>query len=289
MPPIRPSNFTNPIGWSSRFQNLLLVIACQMGVLLGEQPASAPRAIPTPAPPVRPSRPPIDLSKPAPRPADSSFGKPGANGVPFKAVGPGLFQIGNLTIDKEHRTVSFPAVVNMNQGPMEYFLVSNYGKVHESILKTEVTPEHLHIAMLLLDVKVAETAANAKKPPGGTNIEKPGSEILPGAKIRIDVSWTAGGKEVRHTAEELVENLETKAVLEKGKWVYNGSMMIEGYFQAQVTGSLVSLITDPVALANNIAKGHDNDDNWMANTAFLPAMNTPVQVTMRVDDGKNHN
>ena len=203
----------------------------------------------------------------------------------MRAIGPGKFQLGSVTIDKERRTASFPAVVNMNQGPMEYFLVSNYGKVHESVFRTEATPEHVHVAMLLLDVKAAETPATKRKPVSA-NVEKPSSEILPGAKIQIEVSWTLAGKETQKSAEELFGNVEDNKRTEKGKWVYNGSEMIEGYFQAQATGSIVSLITDPQALANSIAKGHDNDKIWEANAEILPPVNTPVRVTLRLDDSK---
>ncbi len=42
---------------------------------------------------------------------------------------------------------------------MEYFLVTTYGKVHESILRTETMPYHIHLAMLLSDVRDASSTA----------------------------------------------------------------------------------------------------------------------------------
>jgi len=84
-------------------------------------------------------------------------------------------------------------------------------------------------------------------------------------------------------------NLEKKATIPKGNWVYNGSEVIGGTFQSQVTGSLVSLITDRQCLINNIGEGHENDDIWAANTSTLPPVNTPVRVTLRLEDGKPKN
>ncbi len=213
-------------------------------------------------------------------------------------MGAGVFELGAVTLDKRQRSVSFPAVINMNQGPMEYFLVTTYGKVHESILRTEAMPSHLHIAMLLLDVRDAAAMTNPegsqRAAENGQTIPKrrpatittPDKENLPGDKLAIEVSWRIDGKETTRRAEELVRNAETKAAMTHGNWVYNGSEVIGGTFQSQVTGSLVSLITDRQSLINSIAPGHENDDIWTVNTNGLPPVNTPVRVTLRIDDDK---
>src|SRR5437762_3203439 len=57
---------------------------------------------------------------------------------PIQKVGDGLFQIGQVRLDKEKRTITFPASVNMHEGNIEYVLVHATGKVHESLLKTSV-------------------------------------------------------------------------------------------------------------------------------------------------------
>src|SRR5437868_4254023 len=76
-----------------------------------------------------------------------------AKDPPFKEVQPGIFELGSVKINRRERTVSFPAVVNLKAGAMEYFVVSTWGKVHESILRTETEPYHIHAAMLLLGAK----------------------------------------------------------------------------------------------------------------------------------------
>jgi hypothetical protein len=55
-----------------------------------------------------------------------------------------------------------------------------------------------------------------------------------------------------------------------GSWVYNGSLIVHNRFLAQMDGSIVSLVTDPVALINNVGPGHDNDMIWEPNPANLP-------------------
>jgi hypothetical protein len=206
-------------------------------------------------------------------------------------VGNGVFELANVTLDKRLRTVSFPAVLNQDHGPMEYFLVTGYGKVHESILRTDAFPYHIHIAMLLLDARdsraVTNSAASAQKQPEDPNnhssqLVNPSKEDVPGDRISIEVSWKVDGREVTRKAEELVFNLQKKTGLQAGAWAYNGSEVFNGRFTAQESGSIVSLVTDTQALVNSRGDGHDNDRIWAANTNSLPAFNTPLRVTFRL-------
>ena len=194
-----------------------------------------------------------------------------------REVGSGLYEVGNVLIDKAHRSVSFPAVLNMNKGLMEYFLVTSYGKTHESVLRTEASPYQIHLAMLLLGVNTATNQLAAAPP---TSISNPSKEVLPGDKVSLSVSWTAGGKEIQKPAEELVFNRQAQAVMEKGAWVYNGSAIWNGTFLAQREGSIVSLVTDASALINNAGSGHDNDHIWTLNTNSLPPFDVPLKVTL---------
>src|SRR3954466_14443216 len=57
--------------------------------------------------------------------------------------------IGEVKIDAHARAISFPAQVNQRAGAIEYFLVHETGKIHESIFKTAVAPRDIHTAALL--------------------------------------------------------------------------------------------------------------------------------------------
>src|SRR5690348_6643645 len=82
---------------------------------------------------------------------------------PFQQIGPGIFQLGAVRMDKARKTVQFPATVNMTNGLVEYFVVTGTGKLHESVLKTETEPSQIHVAMLFLGAQVATNVT-------GTNI-----------------------------------------------------------------------------------------------------------------------
>jgi hypothetical protein len=201
-------------------------------------------------------------------------GAPGqtTNQSRIRQVSPGVFEIGKVRMEKATRSVSFPAVVNMTEAIVEYLVVTRDGKVHESLLRTDVSPKDIHVAMLLLDVKGAGTNVVPQDP------LKP----IPGEPVIIEVSWKDKTDERRMRAEQLIWNTQTKTNLSRGPWVYNGSVIENGVFMAEPEGSIMSLITDPFALINNPRPGRDNDDLCEVNSKAVPALDTPVEVRITV-------
>jgi len=206
--------------------------------------------------------------------------------TPVRMVEPGIFEIGKVRLDQRRRSITLPAVLDKAKGFMEYFLVTTYGKTHESILKTLAEPYHIHLAMLLLG---ANGPGNAEFPGSPTNgvpgpVVHPSKDVIPGNKVAISVKWNAPRGEVEHSAEELIYKSDSQAVMQHGFWVYNGSLIVHNRFLAQMDGSIVSLVTDPVALINNTGPGHDNDMIWEPNPGNLPPPDLPVEVTISLQD-----
>jgi hypothetical protein len=201
---------------------------------------------------------------------------------PFKEVKPGIYQLASVKINRRERTVSFPAVMNLRAGGMEYLLVSSWGKVHESILRTETEPYHIHAAMLLLGAKGLGTNDQEIVAALGSFVSHPSNVRLPGDKITITVEWKANGKAKRKRAEELILNQKTKSTPRSGYWVYNGSILDGQSFLAQREGSVVSLVTDPEALINNTAPGHDDDTIWTPNPRNLPPIEAQLDVIIKL-------
>ena len=67
-----------------------------------------------------------------------------------KRIKKGLYRVGEVTVDARLRVAAFPAKVNQIIGLIEYALVTEQGKTHESFLSTKIKPGDLHIALLLL-------------------------------------------------------------------------------------------------------------------------------------------
>lgn len=211
------------------------------------------------------------------------------NGPPLVEVSPGVYQIGLVRLDKTKKSVQFPALLNMDRGLIEYLLVTTRGKTHESLLKTEAQPYHIHIAMLLLGAKGATTTKELLKVPTGEyHVNTPGvaknrlAELLKGDPIRIELEWTnaTGAKKV--APEDCIDNLQTGKTATRGTWNYNGSRVVGGMYMAQQQGSIVAMIDDVDAMVNNPRPGHENDQIWQVRTNMGLKLNENVLVTFKL-------
>lgn len=200
----------------------------------------------------------------------------------------GRIRIGEVLVDAGARSVSFPAKVNMDAGYLEYLLVTERGKKHESLLSTAARPVNLHAAMLLLGVK----GSPASCVEGGTAHEKPAridAEFLATAKlptgdpVMLTVTWAGEDGTPRSAPAEdwLIDEARNRPA-GRGPWIYNGSEILRGHFVAESDGSVVALIRDPVALINNPREGNDNDLIWKPNAGTVPPVGTPVTVTITI-------
>lgn len=192
-----------------------------------------------------------------------------------------VFRIGAVKLDKQAKTVSFPAEVEMRDGLVEYALVTVTGKSYESVLVTKVKPLDVHLAMLLLGEKGGGDTPN--RPPEQINAAylktAPG---LTGGNIEVSVTWKEGGTERHAALEDFIFNRKQQAPMAAGAWLYNGSVLYNGNLLAQTDGSIIAIVTDPAALINNPRPGHDDDTIWAVKADKLPAVGTAVEVTIKI-------
>jgi len=242
-----------------------------------ENPASVAPAAEQGAPPparVQPSAAPVKV-RPVPlMPPAPDAGRPGpaqARGV--EKVAPGIYRLGEISIDKKLKEVSFPARVNMDKGLLEYLLVRNGGKTHESLLRTAVEPTDLQVALLLLGLEGTDRHLAAQGDPA-----KPGGE-----QVEIYITYPdAGGNPTSVGPETWMarKSGDTFADVEKLSWVFTGSMIYNNRFLAQVEGSIIAVYHDPVALLDNASSGGESDKIWFVNQKSVPPVGTPVMVTI---------
>lgn len=209
---------------------------------------------------------------PAQDPPPSGFARESATNAPLKQIRPGVFELGQVLLDKDKRTVSFPASVNLREGNIEYVVVTATGKTHESLLRTTAEPYHLQLAFLLLGAKGAGTNTLPEDP----------ARTLPGDRVEIEFSWNADERTNSFRAENFVHDRKANAPARRGDWIYTGSRLRDDGFAAQLDGSIVSLITDADALINNPRPGREDDDNWLVRTNNLPPLHALVEVTIRL-------
>lgn len=225
------------------------------------QPPGPPPAMPPGPPPGMP--PGMAPGPPAP------MGGPQAGTPPaLKYVAPGVFEIGMCKITKAAAKVEFPAAVNMKEGMLEYLLVGNSGKLHESLLRTDVEPYALQIALLL-------TGLEGSLAPLGFQGE---NKLPEGDSVDITLKWQENGKDKTARIEELI--LQGNKPVEAIPWVFTGSMVNDGVFAAQSEKSIIAVFHDPVAMFDHRLASGASDEVWTVNPQAAPAPGTPLTVTI---------
>lgn len=220
----------------------------------------------------------LPAQQPPPGPAEPKPAPPPS----IREISPGVFQIGQVRLEREARRVSFPARLNMTDGPIEYLLVTAAGKTHESLLTTDIEPQHLQVAILLLGAKGMQAAPLTNAPAGGPITQAQGGHNppLPGEPMFMEVAWKQAAKSQRKRIEALVFNKRAKEPMSPGPFTFTGSRLWQGKFVAQTDGSLIAIITDPDAVFNNPRPNRDTDDTWVVHQQEVPPLHTMVELSI---------
>ncbi len=190
----------------------------------------------------------------------------------IRKMGEGLLGLGNIIINKADGTVMVNGQVNMQKGLVEYLACGAKGKLHESILRLDVDPYYLQIALLLIGLE-----------PGGQAPGRQGdSNKIDGDPVEIWVRWKGSDKKlVKHRAEKLIYNHSAKRPMEKTEWIFTGSQIIDGRFMAQVEHSIVATYHDPFALLDHRKITGADDSIFYANSDLLPAEGTAIEFIIK--------
>ena len=200
--------------------------------------------------------------------------------TPVERVSPGVFKIGSIMLNKEDGSITFPSVVNMDKGLLEYLLVHSAGKTHESLFRTKVTPYDLQIAFLLLGFEGS-----------GSPLAFQGAPETPkGEPLKITVEYQdSKGKKASLTAEEWIEKRSSDNKTESAgllDWVFTGSVVIDGRFLAQAEGSIVAIFHDPIAMIDHTSSGGESDEMWYVKEKSVPQAGTPVTIRIEAKNKK---
>ncbi|MCE0483170.1 MAG: YdjY domain-containing protein [Methylacidiphilales bacterium] len=197
-------------------------------------------------------------------------------------ISPGIYDYKGIRLDKPSHSISFPAKINQREGFIEYLLVNEKGKTHESLFSTALLPHDIHVAMLLigLEQNPAENMEEKAPPQAIDEGYLHSAPKIKGLPILVSVTWNKDGKPAKVAAEDWIFDLQTHLPMSSGPWTYNGSMIENGVFLADSELSLISVITDPTALVNNPRPGYDNDEIWEVRDEEVPPLDTPVEITL---------
>ena len=181
-------------------------------------------------------------------------------------------ELGKVIINATDRTLRFPVSINQREGLVEYMLVTEEGKTHESVFKTSAKALHIHLGLLLLGGKPVYVSQLSSDP----------NTIPPGDPIEIELTWNENGESRTHRLGTFVVTRNNSETLSPGPWHYNGSIVTREGILAESVGSIISLRLDAEAILNNPRPGRLNDDLHYVNTTALPEVFEDMQMVFKV-------
>ncbi len=143
----------------------------------------------------------------------------------------GLIQLGKLSLNPRTAEISFPATVlypSMNEDeemPIEVLIATQSGRTYEALFSADIIPFQLQTLLIAMGAKNGARKANEKFPVQG--------DIL---KLEVAGKYN-DGKAFRHPITNFVKT-EKNIALPKELWVFTGSSILNGRFQADLTGDI---------------------------------------------------
>ena len=215
---------------------------------------------------------------------EGSNGLVDQNGTSFPRVidlGGGKFDFGGLLIDQKLKRLSFDAVCNQTSGLVEYALVHQSGKLHESLFSTKIPPRWIHACLLLLKAK----------PLGGNFLSQEfksqqAEDMIPEYQMNAQVSWEENESIITREIFELVFNQLSERTLEARPFLFTGSRTIEGNYMAVVEGSILAIYHDRNAIINSLDPESISDDSWVVFHEKMPPLDQRVRFYIQVLAGE---
>jgi hypothetical protein len=208
----------------------------------------------------------------------------------LREVGPGVFHLGGIEIRAASREVRLPCRVLHQELPIEYMLVHETGKDHETVLITSIRPIDLHVALLLANYTPGSAGLFAKLPPGEPKPFEERQPATPGGHLaKLTLEWlNEKGEPQTAPISAWYQNSDTrKPPPDAEHWVFHGSRITEQGYMAEVEGSIAAVYADPNALFIAPTAGNHRDDLWISLPAAVPAGETPVTLVITPVGGKN--
>jgi hypothetical protein len=192
------------------------------------------------------------------------------------------YRIGDVTFDKRTREISFPALVNMREGFLEFLIVHEHGAVHESLFRTSVSPTHINLALTLLRYEASKEFYRIPREDGipSDKFYVVPEETKRAARIDIYIEFEKDGVTKRLSANDWVRHETTAKPMPPSHWVYGGSDFYKGNFIPESSGQIVAIYITDTALINFPGDDNANDEVWTVMTEQVPDLETKVTLVL---------
>ena len=213
---------------------------------------------------------------------EDSINANGQKGPKVEKLDDDSYRIGDVTLNKSTREIRFPAMVNMREGLLEYLIVHQNGKIHESLFRTGTSPTNLNVAFALLSYKPSKELYRIPKEPGvlsGNFYQEP-EETKLAARIVIDVEVERDGETKRYPVSDWIRHEATAKAMPPTFWIYGGSEFYDGKFVPESTGDIAAIFVTNSSLINYPGEDNLNDEVWTCFSTRVPEVETKVTLVI---------
>ena len=153
------------------------------------------------------------------------------------------------------------------------------GKVHESLFSTTISPTQLNVVFTLLRYPPSKELYATDSPAeheAGRKFPDVPSEVKAGARLDVKVEWNDGGTARTISVNDWIAHAVTEKAMPSGPWVYGGSEISNGRYQAEATGDIVAIFLSSSAIVNYPGKDNNDDEAWLPFAKRVPPVGTKV-------------
>ena len=206
-------------------------------------------------------------------------------------------ELPGVTVNVKENAVDVASMICLNEGPLEFIACTKNTKEHESLIRTEAKPSHIHAALLLIGAKAGhpairkmvgeeEQARFIDLPPKGSPIGvslvitgkdgKKTERLISDFVARINYDEETEEPKIESTAEEF------KTFLFAGSHLHGPEGQPKVYL-ADNSGSVISLSTfgDELLCLPGVHAKVNQALQWEVNPKHVPKVESKVLLRLR--------
>jgi hypothetical protein len=181
----------------------------------------------------------------------------------------------HLAVDVKKKEIRVDCEAVKADYPLEFLAVVSNTNEYEALIRSEVRPSNLHLALLMLGLKPGEPihysdATQTWRPPTGPPVD-------------IWFEYQKDGRAMKVPAYRWMRDVKTKKEAPPMYWVFTGSRVLEdNSYGADGTGSLIGVINNDLTILDvPQLKGRALESReWERNPDLMPATGTAVTMVL---------
>lgn len=194
-----------------------------------------------------------------------------ADGPPSGAAEQKVGRLPHLEFDANRKQVRVECEMLAVNAPLEFFCCVKGSNDYEAMIRSEVKPSNLHMALLAIGLKPGQPltySESLKKwsPPQGP-------------PLQIIMEYQKDGETVHEPAWKWMRDVHSKKPARPFTWVFTGSRMTpDGKYAADLTGYLISIVNFDLTVIDvpELASSSNDLLEWERNPDVTPKAGTKV-------------